>query len=89
MDFIAPGTKLLKINAMIEDIPGALNKLTSLLGSQVNMHAIHGQHHEAHTGEWTIYGVLEVGGIEELKTSARDGSPIISFDVEPLGWEPG
>lgn len=88
MDFIAPGTKLLKISAMINDVPGSLNKLTSLLGAQVNMHAIHGQHHEAHTGEWTIYGILEVGTLSELKKSVSSEPTILGFNAEALGWEP-
>jgi len=87
LDHIAPGTKLLKITAMIDDVPGSLNKLTALLGSQVNLHAIHGQHHEADNGEWLIYGVLEVGQLDELVSKAEDEATIIKFRAEPLGWK--
>ena len=88
LDFIAPGTKLLKITAMIDDVPGSLNKLTALLGTQVNLHAIHGQHHEADNGEWLIYGVLEVGQLDELVSKADSESTIIKFMADPLGWKP-
>jgi len=87
LDHIAPGTKLLKITAMIDDVPGSLNKLTALLGSQVNLHAIHGQHHEADNGEWLIYGVLEVGQLSELVSKAEDEATIIKFRAERLGWK--
>jgi len=88
LDFIAPGTKLLKITSMIDDVPGSLNKLTALLGSQVNLHAIHGQHHEADTGEWLIYGELKVGQLDELNNNAEKEATVIKFKAEPLGWKP-
>lgn len=88
LDFITPDTKLLKIISMIDDVPGSLNKLTALLSSQVNLHAIHGQHHEADTGEWLIYGVLEVGNLDELNSKVGNETTIIKFKAEPLGWKP-
>jgi hypothetical protein len=87
LDFISSRDRLLKINAKISDVPGSLNKLAELLGSQVNLHAIHEQHHDEVSGEWTIYGVMEIGSVEELKGKARRAPTVLGFDVEPLGWE--
>jgi len=86
LDFSSPGSQLLKISAKINDIPGSLNKLTELLRTQVNLHAIHEQHHDEISGEWTIYGVMEVGSLEELKKKAKGVPSILAFEVEPLGW---
>jgi hypothetical protein len=87
LDFISSRDQLLKITAKISDVPGSLNKLADLLGSQVNLHAIHEQHHDEVSGEWTIYGVMEIGSVEELKAKARRAPTVLGFDVEPLGWE--
>ena len=86
LDFISPESRLLKISAKINDVPGSLNKLAELLGAQVNLHAIHEQHHDEVSGEWTSYGALEVGSIEELKKKAKSIPSIITFDVESLEW---
>jgi hypothetical protein len=87
LDFISSRDRLLKITAKISDVPGSLNKLADLLGGQVNLHAIHEQHHDEVSGEWTIYGVMEIGSVEELKGKARRAPTVLRFDVEPLGWE--
>jgi hypothetical protein len=86
LDFVSPESRLLKISAKISDIPGSLNKLAELLGTQVNLHAIHEQHHDEVSGEWTSYGVLEIGSIDELKKNAKNIPSILAFEVEPLGW---
>ncbi|HUS79516.1 MAG TPA: hypothetical protein VM050_12750 [Patescibacteria group bacterium] len=86
IDFLPRGTRLLKISAMLNDIPGALNRLSALVGFHVNMHAIDAQHHEESTGLWIIYGVLEIGSLEELKSKAESAPEILRFDVETLGW---
>jgi len=87
IDFIPSENRLLKISAELSDVPGSLNGLARLLGAQVNLHAIHEQHHSEVSGVWTIYGVLEVGSIDELKEKAMALSTIRKFEVEPLGWE--
>jgi hypothetical protein len=86
IDFLPSGTKLVQISAMLNDIPGALNRLASLIGTQVNMHAIDAQHHEEATGLWTVYGVLEIGSLEELASKAESAPEILKFDAKPLGW---
>jgi len=85
LDFSSHGSRLLKISAKISDVPGSLNKLAELLGTQVNLHAIHEQHHDEVSGEWTIYGVMEVGSVEELREKARGVPSVLAFEVEPLG----
>lgn len=86
LDFSSPENRLLIISAKISDVPGSLSKLAELLGSQVNLHAIHEQHHDEVSGEWTIYGVLELGSLEELREKAKQVPTIIGFKVESLGW---
>ncbi len=88
VDFLPPGTKLLRIATKLSDVPGSLNKLAALLGTQVNMHAVDAQHHDEASGVWNIYGVLEIGGVEELVAKAEKAPTIQTFDVEPLGWRP-
>jgi hypothetical protein len=87
IDFYSSTSGLVKITAKIRDVPGSLNELSSLLGSQVNLIAIHEQHHNETSGEWTIYGVLEIGGLDELRERTTDVSSIIELNVEPLGWD--
>ena len=86
IDFLPPGTKLIEISAMLNDIPGALNKLSAVVATQVNMHAVDAQHHEAATGLWMIYGVLQIGSVEELVSKAEAAPEILKFDVRTLGW---
>ncbi len=86
IDFLPQGTRLVQISAMLNDIPGALNKLAALIGTQVNMHAIDAQHHEEATGLWIVYGVLEIGSLEELRSKAENAPEVLKFDVKPLGW---
>lgn len=85
VDFIPSENRLIKISAELNDVPGSLNELAKLLGAHVNLHAIHEQHHSEVSGVWTIYGVLEVGNVDELKEKARALSTIRKFEVEPLG----
>ncbi len=84
IDFVSSRGRLLRITAKIGDVPGSLNKLAALLGTQVNLHAIHEQHHDEVSGEWTIYGVLEIGSVDELREKAKGVPTILKFDVEPL-----
>ena len=86
IDFLPPSTKLLEISAMLNDIPGALNRLSAVVATQVNMHAVDAQHHEEATGLWMIYGVLQIGSVEELVSKAEASPEILKFDVKPLGW---
>jgi len=87
LDFYPEGEKLVKITAKLNDVPGSLNKLATLMGSQVNLHAIDELHHEVSAGVWTSYGKLMVGTLEELRGKAEEMANIFTFDVEPLGWE--
>ena len=86
VDFLPQGTKLVRIATKLSDVPGSLNKLASLLGTQVNMHAVDAQHHDEASGVWNIYGVLEIGSVEELVAKAEKAPTIQTFEVEPLGW---
>jgi hypothetical protein len=86
VDFLPLGAKLLKISAMLNDIPGALKRLSALVGTQVNMHAVDAQHHEEATGLWTVYGILEIGDVGELIAKAEEAPEVLNFDVETLGW---
>lgn len=87
INFIQPETKLLKITAKIQDIPGSLNALSNFLRSQVDLQAIDELHHDAVSGEWVGFGVLVMGGLDELRERA-DGVPtILDFKAEPLGWQ--
>ena len=86
LDFYPEGEKLLKITAKLNDVPGSLNKLATLIGTQVNLHAIDELHHEKAAGVWTSYGELMVGSLEELREKAKEMTDIFSFKVEPLGW---
>lgn len=87
IDFLPPATRLLQISAMLNDVPGALQKLAALIGTQANMYAIDAQHHEEATGLWVVYGVLEIGSIEELIAKAESAPAILKFDIIPLGWK--
>ncbi len=87
LDFYPEGEKLVKITAKLNDVPGSLNKLATLIGSQVDLHAIDELHHEVDAGVWTSYGKLMVGTLEELREKAKEMTNIFTFDVEPLGWE--
>ena len=87
INFIQPETKLLKITAKIRDVPGSLNALSNFLRSQVDLQAIDELHHDAVSGEWVGFGVLVMGGLDELRERA-DGVPtILDFKAEPLGWQ--
>jgi hypothetical protein len=87
VDFYTPENRLLKIHAKIRDIPGSLNSLAELLKTQVNLIAIDERHHDEESGEWNIYGVLEIGSLRELRERAGKVSTITGLDLEPLGWE--
>lgn len=87
IDFYAPENKLLKISVKIQDIPGSLNKLASLLGNQLDLQAIDEQHHDEASGVWTLYGILMIGSLAELYEKANKMSNILMFEAEPLGWE--
>jgi len=50
------------------------------------MHAVDAQHHEEATGLWMIYGVLQIGSVEELVSKAEDAPEILKFGVRTLGW---
>ena len=76
----------MEISAMLNDIPGALNRLAAVVATQVNMHAVDAQHHEEATGLWIIYGVLQIGSVEELAAKAEAAPEILKFDVKALGW---
>jgi len=87
INFIQPETKLLKITAKIRDVPGSLNALADFLRSQVDLQAIDELHHDAASGEWVGFGILVMGGLNELRERA-DGVPtILNFKAEPLGWQ--
>ena len=86
VDFFSSESKLMKISATIQDVPGSLNKLAELLGSQVNLIAIDEHHHDETSGKWSIYGMLKIGGVDELCEKARKMPNILRFDVESLGW---
>lgn len=85
VDFLPPGTRLLRIATKLNDVPGSLNKLAAILGTQVNIHAVDAQHHDEASGVWNIYGVLEIGSVEELVAKAEKAPTIQTFEVEPLG----
>lgn len=85
--FYAPETKLLKISAKIRDIPGSLHRLADLLRTQVDLQAIDELHHDAVSGEWVSFGVLVMGGLDELREKAGKLPTILNFEVEALGWE--
>lgn len=86
IEFYTSASKLLKISAKISDLPGSLNTLADLLGKQVNLIALDEQHHDEVSGEWTIYGILEIGTLDEIELNAKKTSNILSLNVEPLGW---
>lgn len=86
LDFYPEGKKLVKITAKLNDVPGSLNKLATLMGTQVNLHAIDELHHEETSGVWTSYGELVMGTIDELQEKAKKMNNIFTFKVEPLGW---
>jgi len=86
LDLYSPDDKLIKISAKIKDVPGSLTNLVGVLKNQINLVAIDERHHDEVSGEWTIYGVLEIGSINELEERAENTSSIIRFGVEPLGW---
>lgn len=86
IDFYPRGDKLVKISAMLKDVPGSLNKLAELMGTQVDLHAVDSIHHEADSGVWTNYGLMKLGSLGELREKAEKLSNVFSFTVEPLGW---
>jgi hypothetical protein len=86
LDLYSPDNKLMKISAKIKDVPGSLSNLVRVLKNQVNLVAIDERHHDEVSGEWTIYGILEIGGIDELEERAKNTSSIISFSITSLGW---
>jgi hypothetical protein len=86
LDFYPQGEKLVKITAMLKDVPGSLNKLTELMGTQVDLHAVDSIHHEKDSGVWTNYGLMKLGSLGELREKAGQLSNVFSFAVEPLGW---
>jgi hypothetical protein len=86
LDFYPQGEKLVKITAMLKDVPGSLNKLTELMGTQVDLHAVDSIHHEKDSGVWTNYGLMKLGSLGELREKAGQLSTVFSFAVEPLGW---
>jgi hypothetical protein len=71
---------------MLKDVPGSLNKLAELMGTQVDLHAVDSIHHEADSGVWTNYGLMKLGSLGELREKAEKLSNVFSFTVEPLGW---
>jgi hypothetical protein len=85
-DFHSSDSKLLRITAKIGDVPGSLFALSETIGTQVNMHAISEQHHDEASGEWTMYGVLEIGSLKELEEKLAGLSAVLGVEVEPLGW---
>ncbi len=87
LDFYPRGEKLVKITAKIKDVPGSINKLAELMGTQVDLHAVDALHHEADSGVWTSYGLMKLGSLGELREKAEEMSNVFSFEVEPLGWE--
>ncbi|MBQ04875.1 hypothetical protein CL673_09280 [Candidatus Bathyarchaeota archaeon] len=87
IDFYPEGEKLVKITAKLNDVPGSLNKLAGLIGTQVNLNALDELHHEESAGVWTSYGNLVVGTLKELREKAEEMANIFTFDVEPLGWK--
>ena len=87
VDFYSPENRLLKVYAKIRDVPGSLNNLANLLRTQINLIAIDERHHDEESGEWNIYGVLEIGSLSELSEKAGKISTVLEFEVEPLGWE--
>jgi hypothetical protein len=88
LDFYSEDDKLLEISARIRDVPGSLNNLAQLLKNQVDLVAIDERHHDEVSGEWTIYGKLEIGDMGDLRGKAGEVSSIIELDVKPLGWKP-
>lgn len=85
--FYPPETKLLKISAKIRDMPGSLHRLADLLRAQVDLQAIDELHHDAVSGEWMAFGVLVMGGLDELRERAEKLETIIEFKAEALGWK--
>jgi hypothetical protein len=86
--FYPPETKLLKISAKIRDVPGSLHRLADLLRAQVDLQAIDELHHDAVSGEWMAFGVLVLGGLDELRERAEKLPTLIDFEAEALGWKP-
>lgn len=84
MDFYTSHDSLVEISAKIKDVPGSLNNLANMLKNQVNLVAIDERHHDEVSGEWTIYGTLEIGSIEDLHERSKKISSIIGLDVKLL-----
>jgi len=87
LDIYPEGDKLVKITAKLMDVPGSLNKLTELISTQVDLHAIDAIHHEENSGVWTAYGLTKMGSLGELRMKTAEMSNIFSFNIEPLGWK--
>jgi len=87
IDFYTPENRLVRINARIKDVPGSFDKLAKFIASQVDSHAYSEQHHDEQSGEWTIYGSLVLGEINELLERSKQIDTIVGFDIEPMGWE--
>lgn len=84
IDFFPKGSKLTHIQAVIDDKPGSLMKMTEVIGTQVNMNAIDEKHHDEVSGEWNAYGTLEVGTAEELGEKLSLLEHVRSFQVAVL-----
>ncbi|MFP3950664.1 MAG: hypothetical protein ACLFVP_00745 [Candidatus Bathyarchaeia archaeon] len=87
IDFYTPENRLVRINARIKDVPGSFDKLAKFIASQVDSHAYSEQHHDENSGEWTIYGSLVLGEIDELLERSKEIDTIVGFDVKPMGWK--
>lgn len=86
VNFYQPEIKLLKINAKIKDIPGSLHAMANLIRTQVDLQAIDELHHDEVSGEWMAFGVLVMGGLDELREKMERLPTILKFEAEPLGW---
>jgi len=86
IDFYQPGSKLLKISAKIRDVPGSLHALADVIRTQVDLQAIDELHHDAESGVWAAFGILLIGGLDELHRKATNLPTVIKFEAEPLGW---
>lgn len=87
INFFQPRTKLLKISAKIRDVPGSLHALVDLLRTQVDLQAIDELHHDEVSGVWMAFGVLVMGGLDELREKVRKLPTVVKFEADPLGWK--
>jgi len=86
LNFYGREAKLLRIKAIIGDVPGSLHALAEALKTQVDLQAIDELHHDAASGEWLAFGVLVVGDLERLTKKALELPNVIKFEAEPMGW---